>query len=307
MTQADTLVIPESRGGEMIWNTPESTPPATTEPEKAPEAPAVAPTPEPTQPPAEPEKPAEQPTTEPVQDEGDAVLLQLLDTDPELAAAYYTRKYGQATQAAPLPPPVQIPEAPPLPFEQDQFDPTDATHLMGLFEQVAYKMNAPLYQYVQQLQEQDLQSQQSLAVQQVSSLEQNIHKMMDAFVPGVGDWASAVTNGGKVSEQQELVASHALTLFTREMKRYPEEMRGATQLHHAVISKIGPKVKAFADAVGLGRTGDPVARADMHVQPSGAVPAPQTAKTMFDAAMQSGDETKRINALFEALHARNRS
>lgn len=308
MTQADSLVIPQSVGGEMVW--PESKPEPTPASAPAPEAaapPAVQPSPEET--PAKEEPPAPPPQPEPAQDTEDEAFLQVLDANPELAIQYYTAKYGPPEPIPTMPQPVQLPEPPQLPFEPEEFDPTDANHLMSLFDKVVYERNAPLYQYVQQLQQQDAQSQEALAQQRVASLEQNVQSMMNAFVPGIGEWASAVTNGGgKLTEQQELVASHALSLFAREMKRYPEQMRGATKLHQAVISKIGPKVKAFADAVGLNREGDPVARAEMHVQPSNAIPAKsQNFKSMYDAAWQAGDETKAVNALFEALHAQNRS
>lgn len=290
----------------MVW--PEAKPDPTPASAPAPEAaPAVQQPPQETPPKEEP--PAQPPQPEPTQEPEDEAFLQVLDANPELALQYYTAKYGPPDPVPTMPQPVQLPEAPQLPFDPEAFDPTDANHLMALFDKVVYERNAPLYQYVQQLQQQDAQSQQALAEQRVASLEQNVQSMMNAFVPGIGEWASAVTNGGgKLTEQQELVASHALSMFAREMKRYPEQMRGATKLHQAVINKIGPKVKAFADAVGLNREGDPVARAEMHVQPSNAIPAKsQNFKSMYDAAWASGDETKAVNALFEALHAQNRS
>lgn len=306
MTQNQSLVIPESVGGQITFPEPkaEVTAPETpaAEPAAAPVSPAPQATPEPPK--------APEPTPEESEVE---VLKRVIAADPNLRGMYLAERYGvpyqppqQPQYQAPPPPPQ--PQAPQLPFTgPDDFNISDPEHLSALIKLQTQEALTPAMQYIQQLQQQEKQQAEQMAYQQTMSVEKGIHSMMDGHLPGF----SEIVNNERPNEQQLYVKEFALSAFKREMSQYPQEAWGSPRLHQEVINRIGPKVKAFADTVGLNRTADIVAIAEQHVQPSAAQPASQGASlgNLFDQAWKQGDKTAQVkytNSLFDALHQQNR-
>lgn len=293
MTQDQPLVIPSMEGGKMTFPEPQAEPTAPAE------APAV--TPEPTPPVVEP-TPEAPPEPEEDLSEG-AIWERVVASDPDLRQRYMQQQYGQAPQ--PSAPQQQLPEPPKAPaLDLENFDVTNPEHLMGLFQQVAQQQNAPLIEYVEQLKQQEEQQANQIAQQQTMELERGIHKMVDGFVPGFSEFAGK--DPSLLNDSQLIVRDAAISLFAREMSKYPREAYGSTRLQQEVMKKVGPKVKAFAASAGLNRTGDPVATAEMHMQPSAATaPLGQPDLSSLFNKAQEGDQRAQVkytNTLFEQMN-----
>jgi hypothetical protein len=244
------------------------------------------------------------------------LLRRAVAANPQMRHEYEMAKFGQSSLPQPpqyqQPQPVyQEPEPQPepqndwsLPFAPEEYDPADPRHQMQLVQSVVANQVTqalqPALEYIEHLKQQDAQEQQTQLYQQVNTMETEIHKQMDSFVPGFSDMYGQEQH----TPEQQMVANYAYEVFGNTMKSmYPPTVQngygqavnplwGNPKVQAEVIKQIGPQVKAIASRLGLSQ---PTAQApvnpqmarEAYVEPSNAVPSVNA--NAFETAAQHND------------------
>lgn len=262
-----------------------------------------------------PSTPAE-PQPDPKDEEIDA-LRRVIAANPQMRHNYEMAKYGQSSlpveQLQPQQPAQPTPQqqaqstqqaAPDLSFSPEEYDPTNLDHQRSLLGHVVAPMIqqalAPALEYVNSLKQQEAQESQQAIYQQVDSLETELHKMMDTYVPGFSD----IYGKEQYTPEQEAVANLAYKKFSETLqKAYPPTVQNEygqwvnplwsnSKVQAEVIGKIGPQVAQIANRLGISQSPppksiDPTIAKEAYVEGSNAVPS--GTKNAFEAAAEKGD------------------
>lgn len=271
------------------------------------------PTPEPT---PEPEaKPEAEPKPEPSKEDDEvAILRRVVASDPNLSARYEYEKFGPAPAPLWQQPQAQQPQQQPvaqkpaepqdepakLPFDADDFDPTDLNHQMSLIGHVLQQSLKPFSEFIEKQNQQEVQEQQERMNTHVQQLEDGVRDLMNKDFPGFADFYKKKA----VSPAEKAIVRFAHDEFSEVMKRYNPNQWGNPKVHQAVIKEISPNVKALAEKLGVFASNTEASAKEAlkkekakesYVESSNAIPT--GAGNVFDKAYKAGD----IDAMFDAI------
>lgn len=215
-------------------------------------------------------------------------LRRLIATDPQRRMAYESERFGPPPQQRQAPPQQQQENSPTLPFGQEEFDPTDLTHMQALLQYAVAQQLQPANQYIQSLQQRDQQEAQEAEQRQMQELVSDVQKGIEKYVPGLF--------GGEMTPDKIAMADLAKQMFARELQgSYSEYLWANPMAHSEVMKKVGPQIQKMAERLGVHKPAANGNKREMYVESVSTEPG--SSPNMFDNAHKKGDVLGMLSAL----------